>query len=151
MKHSIYKVKFRRGKDSNESVMRKLVLNFLKHGKLETTVSKAKAVKSLLDRLAFKARRQSEADKNVLLKHLGDKKAVQDMFDKVEPTFKKRTGGFVTIIRLGTRLGDNAEMARIGWTKPIITLEKKVTQNKPLTPEKEKQKNVKKTKLKKLV
>lgn len=118
MKNSIKKIKFRSGQDANQALMRKLSLNFIKHGRIDTTVHKAKALKGHIDRLVHKAQKGRESDKNVLLKHLADKKTVQHMIDHVGPSFK-RTSGFVTIAKLGKRQGDDAEMARLSWIKDM--------------------------------
>src|SRR3989338_1330446 len=120
MQHRINKIKFKKGQDSNQAVMRKLVVNFIEHGKLETTLKRAKAVKSAVDRLTYKSLTKSESSKNVLLSKLGNKKTVDKMFNEVGPAFKVGTGGFVRMIRIGKRQGDNAEVAQLMWSKDIF-------------------------------
>lgn len=123
--------------------MRKLALNFIERGHVETTIPKARALKSLMDRLSYKSLRHQESDKNVLLKHLGDQQVVSKMFTLIGPAFKETTGGFVTMIKLGVRQGDNAEMARIQWTKPLISEPKpKLAAEKPLKVAKSQSSNI---------
>lgn len=130
MKHGIKKIKFRRGQDANQALMRKLSTNFVKHGKLETTLSRAKAVKSSIDSLANKAKERTEARNSLLLSKFGDPKIVEKMFSEVGPSFKNRTGGFVRLTRLGKRQGDNAEMALIEWTKEVAKAAEPTTEKK---------------------
>lgn len=120
MKHRVKKFQFKKGKDATRSTLRKLALNLIRKGRIETNLKKAKALRSFIDRLVYKAKEKSGANKNVLLKQLSDKKAVNKLFAEVGPIFKKRTGGFVRIIRTGSRFGDGSEMARVEWTKPVI-------------------------------
>lgn len=119
MKHGVKKIKFRNGQDSHQALTRKLLLNFIRHGKIETTLKRAKVVKSSIDRLTSKSITGTESSKNVLLRELGDRTAVKKMMNVVAPTFKEGTGGFVRLQRLGQRQGDNAEVALLTWTKDI--------------------------------
>lgn len=119
MKHFVKKIRFSKGQDAHQSIMRKLATNFIRDGKIQTTLTKAKALKSMMDRLTLKAITKRESDKNVLLKHLGDPKVVSHMMNIVGPVFGERRSGFVTMIRVGIRQGDAAEVARIEWTEKV--------------------------------
>ncbi len=123
MKHKVKKIKFKKGKDSAEATMRKLATNFINNGKITTTLSKAKKLKSFIDRLVFKAKEKKESTKNILLKHLGEEKVINKLFDVVAPKFNDRSSGFVRVIKLGQRLGDGAEIARMEWVKPILEVQ----------------------------
>jgi large subunit ribosomal protein L17 len=121
MRHGVKKTKFHHGQDSHQALTRKLLLNFIQHGKIETTLKRAKVVKSNIDRLTSKSISAAESDKNVLLKVLGDRAAVKKMMLEIAPVFKGEvTGGFVRLERLGQRQGDNAEVARLTWTKEVV-------------------------------
>lgn len=133
MKHRVKKFQFKKGKDATRSTLRKLALNLIRKGRLETNLKKAKALRSFIDRLVYKAKEKSGANKNVLLKQLSDKKAVNKLFAEVGPIFKKRTGGFVRIIRTGSRFGDGSEMARVEWTKPVIEVKSEKSKVKSTT------------------
>ncbi len=117
MRHRVKKIKIKLGKDHNKMLMRKMTINFLKHNKITTTLPRAKLFKSYLERLVYKSRERTESNKNVLLKHLGDMKWVNLMFDKVGPFFKDRVGGYVRIVRLLPRASDGAKMARVEWVE----------------------------------
>ncbi|KXK11731.1 MAG: 50S ribosomal protein L13 [Microgenomates bacterium OLB23] len=119
MKHGIKKAKFKLGQDANQALVRKLVINFVQQGRLSTTLSKAKVLKGEIDRLVYKASQAKESDKNVLLRELGDKSVVKHMLTVVGPTFNGQVSGFTRMYRMGPRQGDNAEVARLEWVKPI--------------------------------
>lgn len=120
MKHGIKKIKFKHGQDANQALMRKLVVNFVQTGRLSTTLSKAKALKARIDRLVYKASQAKESDKNVLLKELGSKTVVKHMLAVVGPSFNGQVSGYTRLYRVGPRQGDNAEVARLEWVKPLI-------------------------------
>jgi large subunit ribosomal protein L17 len=120
MRHRVKKIKFKKGKDAIKALLRKLALNFIKYGKIKTTWAKVRSLKNLIERLTSKAKKKKQSTKNVLLKHLGEKKAVDKLSNLIAPKFDDRETGFVRVIKLGKRLGDGAEMGRIEWVKPII-------------------------------
>lgn len=122
MRHQVKKIKFKKGQDSTETVRRKLALNFIDHGKIETTVKKAKVLKSLIDQLVYQAKEKNEANKNILLRRLGDPKTVDKLFNLIVPVFSDRNSGFVKLVKTGQRLGDGSEMARVEWVKPVIAV-----------------------------
>ena len=119
MKHGIKKIKFNRGQDANQALMRKLITNFIEVGRITTTLSKAKLLKGLIDRLVYKAMQGRESDKNVLLKHFGKKTVVKHMISTVGPAFAGQKSGYTKLFRIGPRQGDNAEMVRLEWVRPI--------------------------------
>lgn len=122
MKHGIKKIKFNLGQDANEALMRKLVISFVQTGKLSTTLSKAKALKSEIDKLVYKASLGRESDRNVLLREIGNKSVVKHMLTVVGPTFVGQQSGYTRMHRMGPRQGDNAEVARLEWVKPLIEI-----------------------------
>lgn len=107
------------GNQSKQMAVRKMVLNFLRQGKLTTTEARAKILKPVLERLVTKAKIKSEANKNFLLRKIGDQKLVKRLFKEIGPIFKKRIGGYVRIIKLNLRESDGAKMARIEWVEKI--------------------------------
>lgn len=138
MRHKQKKIRFRKGRDATRATARKLVLNFIEHGKIETTVTRARTLKSLIDRLVYKAQNKTESNKNVLLSKLGEPKAVVKMFDVIGPHFKNRTGGYVRLVKLGTRLGDGGQIVRVEWIKPIVEAESEKVKDRSKTKAKAK-------------
>lgn len=142
MWHRIKKIKFRAGSDSNQMLVKKLFLNFLKHGKITTTLKKTKVLKTVIERLVEKAKIQSESNKNYLMHYITDAKMTKFLFETVGPTLKKIAGGYVRVVRLGTRESDGTEIARLEWAYPIMIeapVEKKLQVHKVPKVHKEKQ------------
>jgi len=120
MKHRAKKIKFGYGIDANRMLFRKMMLNFLQNAKLTTTISKAKALKSHLERVISKSRVKSEANKNYLLKFFPKQVVIDIMFGQVGPAFSKLTGGYVRVVRLNERVTDGALIGRVEWAHPIV-------------------------------
>jgi len=81
--------------------------------RITTTVAKAKALRSYVEPLLSKAKEDSTHSRRVVFSHLQDKDAVSELFREISPKIADRPGGYTRIIKLGNRLGDNAEMAII--------------------------------------
>lgn len=124
MRHGVNKVRFKGGRDSTRSISRKLILAFLEHGYIETSVKRAKVLRSLVDRLVYKASRGGQSDKNVLLRSLGDDKATTYLLTIAGPALKGRTSGYVKIVRTRNRRGDNVPMAKVSWSTPVTVWER---------------------------
>ncbi|GBD85200.1 50S ribosomal protein L17 [bacterium BMS3Abin02] len=81
--------------------------------KLTTTVTRAKAVRPLAERLITKARRGDLHARRQVLKVIGDTEVVTKLFDEIAPRYADRPGGYTRIVKIGPRRGDSAEMAII--------------------------------------
>ena len=81
--------------------------------KLTTTVTRAKTVRPLAERLITKARRGDLHARRQVLKVIGDTEVVTKLFDEIGPRYADRPGGYTRIVKIGPRRGDNAEMAII--------------------------------------
>lgn len=125
MRHGVKKIKFSQGKDANKMLVRKLATNFLKYGTLKTTITKVKALKSVIDRIVEKSKNNTEANKNYLLSKLNDNKLVLKLFNEIGAALKDKKGGYVRIVKLGKRKSDGSEMGRMEWVYPVIQNEKK--------------------------
>ncbi|MBI5127603.1 50S ribosomal protein L17 [Candidatus Roizmanbacteria bacterium] len=125
MRHGVKKIKFTSGIDANRMLMRKLAVNFLSKGYLQTTLIKAKALKTHLEKLVSKMKVKNESNKNYLLRYLAETKIVNDCFDRVGPALEKIRGGYVRIIKVGMRSADGSSMAKVEWAYPVLKEEKK--------------------------
>jgi len=145
----IKKIQLKRGIDAKQAEVHKLTTNFIKWGKLTTTDRKAKYVKSIMDRLTYKAIKNSQADHDVLTSAIRNKKLVDYMVTTVAGSFKDRTTGFTTLSKFAPRQGDGATTAQIRWIsaveqfiKPVVVEQKdgkktEINEGKedPITPE----------------
>jgi large subunit ribosomal protein L17 len=83
------------------------------HKRIETTVAKAKELRGYVEPLITKAKTNTTHSRRDVFSYLQDKFATQELFDVIAEKVGDRPGGYTRIVRLGTRLGDAAEMAMI--------------------------------------
>lgn len=140
MRHRIQKTKFGGGKDANDMLMRKMAYNFFTHGSLKTTQTKARVLKSHLERLVEKMKERTEANKNVLKKYLVSEKLIENLYQQVPAVMGNIKGGYVRIEKLQVRISDGAPMARIMWSRPVVIQPevKEIAPKKVKEPKKEK-------------
>ncbi|RZJ33447.1 MAG: 50S ribosomal protein L17 [Flavobacterium sp.] len=103
---------------SRQSGHRKLMLanmacSLIEHKRINTTVAKAKALKMYVEPLITKSKDDTTHNRRVVFAYLRNKYAVTDLFRDVAAKVGDRPGGYTRIIKLGNRLGDNADMAMI--------------------------------------
>ncbi|MCX7996357.1 MAG: bL17 family ribosomal protein [Patescibacteria group bacterium] len=137
MKHQIKKIKFRGGKDANKMLMRKLCVNFLSEGVLTTTEAKAKAVKSVLDKIIARAAKESESSRRFIQQQVGRRKLVDALITKVGPKVKEIQGGYVSLKRAHIRINDGSQMVTVRWAHEIESL----MREEPEAPAKKKSKS----------
>jgi large subunit ribosomal protein L17 len=94
-------------------ILANLATSLIEHGKVETTLSKAKAVRPLAEKMITKARRGDLHARRTVLKTITNNAVVTKLFDEVAPSYADRPGGYTRIVKLGPRRGDGAEMALI--------------------------------------
>ena len=120
MRHRVKKIKFSNGIDANRALVRKLAVNFFLKGKLTTTLSKAKAIKPVIERLAEKMKVKTESNLNYLKQKLDNKEVLEMAYKDISPVIAKINGGYVRVVKLGKRESDGAEVGRIEWVYPVI-------------------------------
>ncbi len=87
--------------------------SLIKHKRINTTLAKAKALRMFLEPLITKSKNDTMHNRRVVFSRLRDKYAVTELFREISTKIADRPGGYLRIIKLGNRLGDNAEMAMI--------------------------------------
>jgi large subunit ribosomal protein L17 len=120
MRHQKAGKKLGRKKDERTALRRILIAQLIEHERIETTQTKALAVRGQTERLITLAKRGiKEGDakmvhaRRLAASRLSNPKAVTKLFDDIAPRYAERLGGFTRIHKLGPRLGDNAEMVLI--------------------------------------
>jgi large subunit ribosomal protein L17 len=83
----------------------------IEHGRIKTTVTKAKAVRPIAEQMITLGRRGDLHARRQAMAYLRSQEVVHKLFAEVAPRFKARAGGYSRIVRIGPRLGDAAEMA----------------------------------------
>jgi large subunit ribosomal protein L17 len=83
------------------------------HKRIKTTTAKAKALRGFIEPILTKAKEDSTHSRRLAFTYLQDKDAVTELFREVSPKITDRPGGYTRILKLGTRLGDAAEVCYI--------------------------------------
>jgi large subunit ribosomal protein L17 len=94
-------------------MMANMACSLIKHKRINTTVAKAKALRTYIEPLITKSKDDSTHSRRVVFKYLQDKNAVNELFREVSEKVAQRPGGYTRILKTGNRLGDNAEMCFI--------------------------------------
>ncbi|MCO6496143.1 MAG: 50S ribosomal protein L17 [Chitinophagaceae bacterium] len=102
-----------RTKSHRKVLMSSLACQLIEHKKIVTTLAKAKALRPYVEPLITKSKDNTTHQRRMVFSYLGKKEAVTELFDTVSPKVGGRNGGYTRIIKLGKRVGDNAELAMI--------------------------------------
>jgi large subunit ribosomal protein L17 len=90
-----------------------MACSLIEHKRINTTVAKAKALKQFVEPLITKAKSDTTHNRRLTFAQLRSKESVTELFREVASNVGDRPGGYTRIIKLGNRLGDNADMAMI--------------------------------------
>ncbi|HLU50617.1 MAG TPA: 50S ribosomal protein L17 [Flavobacteriaceae bacterium] len=96
-----------------KSMLANMACSLIEHKRINTTVAKAKALKVFVEPLVTKSKEDTTHNRRVVFSRLRQKEAVTTLFRDIAVKVGDRPGGYTRIIKLGNRLGDNAEMAMI--------------------------------------
>lgn len=102
--------KLGRTSDHRKAMLRAMVTYLIENGKIETTVTRAKEVRSMAEKMITVAKDGSLASKRQVLAYLTKEDVAKKLFDEVAPKYKEVNGGYCRIIKTGPRRGDAAEM-----------------------------------------
>jgi len=102
-----------RKKAHRKAMLSNMACSLIEHKSINTTVAKAKALRSFVEPILTKAKTDSTHSRRVVFSYLQSKETVTELFREVAPKIADRPGGYTRIIRTGYRLGDNAEMCMI--------------------------------------
>lgn len=87
-----------------------MATSLILHKRITTTTAKAKALRTFVEPLITKSKEDSTHSRRVVFGYLKDKTAVAELFREVSPKVAERPGGYTRILKIGHRLGDNADM-----------------------------------------
>ena len=96
-----------------KALMANMASSLIKHKRIETTVAKAKALKTYVEPLITKCKEDTTHSRRVVFSYLKDKDAVKELFGVIAPKVADRPGGYTRVLHTGFRLGDGADMALI--------------------------------------
>ena len=95
------------------AMLSNMATSLIMHKRITTTLAKAKALRVYIEPLITRSKDDSTHSRRVVFSYLQSKEAVTELFRDISVKVAERPGGYTRIIKLGTRLGDNAEMAMI--------------------------------------
>ena len=105
--------KLGRSTDHRKAMLRGLVTYLLENGRIETTVTRAKEVSAMAEKMITIAKVDSLQSKRKVLAYVTKEDVVKKLFDEIAPKYKEVNGGYCRIIKTGPRRGDAAEMCII--------------------------------------
>ncbi|OLD57641.1 MAG: 50S ribosomal protein L17 [Acidobacteria bacterium] len=113
MRHRNAHRKLSRNSSHRRAMLRNLVTDFLDHGRLMTTLPKAKEVRPLAEKMITLGKRDNLHARRQLYAYLLREAVAKKVFETIAPRFSDRKGGYSRIIKLGNRKGDGADLAII--------------------------------------
>ena len=113
MRHRVSIKKFNRDTKSRKALVRNLVRSLVEHGYVVTSEARAKEIKRVSDKLFFRAKEDSLANRRQLHSFFGKRDVVNVIFERIMPLYVDRVSGFTRIEKVGIRRGDNTEVVKL--------------------------------------
>jgi len=113
MRHRVNGRKFGRESGHRNLMLKNLVKSLVEHGKIHTTLAKAKEIRSLAERLITYGKKNTVHHRRLAYRILQNRTLVKKVFDELAPQFSDREGGYTRLFKSGFRRGDAAAMAII--------------------------------------
>lgn len=113
MRHGVSGRKLNRHSGERKALFKSLAASLLKHEQIKTTLPKAKDLRSMVEKMITLGKKGGLSCRRHAIALLGDKDLAAKIMGPLADRYKKRAGGYVRIIKAGTRPGDNAPMAII--------------------------------------
>jgi large subunit ribosomal protein L17 len=118
MRHGDKNNNLSRTKSHRKALLQNLAIQLITHKRIVTTLAKARALRTFVEPLITKTKKNATKEQimhqhRVVFSYLNDKDAVKELFTVVAPKIAARPGGYTRILKLGARIGDNAERAMI--------------------------------------
>jgi large subunit ribosomal protein L17 len=144
MRHLNAHRKLSRNTSHRRALLRNLVTDLLDHGRLVTTLPKAKEVRPLAEKMITLGKRDTLHARRQLQSFLLRDGVAKKVFDTIAPRFASRNGGYSRIIKLGNRKGDGADIAIIELLGSELGVKKAEREEKAKEKQGKKEKNEKK-------
>lgn len=113
MRHLVRGRKLGRTASHRKATLQALSVALIKHERIITTLAKAKALRSYVEPILSRAKKDSTHNRSQVFRHLRDNQATSRLFDEIGPMIAERPGGYTRIVKLGARPGDGTEKALI--------------------------------------
>jgi large subunit ribosomal protein L17 len=113
MRHGLGLRKLGRTTSHRLAMLRNMSVSLLRHEEITTTLPKAKELRRVVEPMITLGKRPSLANRRLVFDRLRDRGIVEKLFDDLGPRYAKRNGGYLRILKIGFRSGDNAPMALV--------------------------------------
>ncbi len=120
MRHRSKTVKLKRNASHRKALLANMAISLIEHGRIKTTLGKAKALRPVAEKLVTLAKRDDLHSRRLAIAFLHQKETVQKLFSEIAPASKDRQGGYCRITKLGARMSDSAPMAIIEWVDRVV-------------------------------
>ncbi len=131
MRHRRNTTKLKRTAAHRRSLLANLACSLIEHGRIRTTLAKAKALRPVAEKLVTLGKRGDLHARRQAVAFLRQKDAVKKLFEETASASKDRQGGYTRITKLGARMTDSAEMAVIEWVDAPETAEAVAAEEAP--------------------
>lgn len=111
MRHRKSGRKFNRTSAHRQAMLRNMAVSLFEHGAIKTTLPKAKELRSVAEPLITLAKVDTVANRRLAFARTRSKEAVGILFNELGPRYANRPGGYMRVLKMGYRTGDNAPMA----------------------------------------
>ena len=125
MRHRVEGRKFGRETDQRRLMMRNLIKSLVDHGRITTTLAKAKEMRRFADRIITYGKQDTVHARRLAYSFLGSRTLVKKLFDEIAPQMKDRNGGYTRVLKAGFRRGDSAPMAIIEFVEATEAMPQK--------------------------
>jgi len=119
MRHRNSGRKLGRNSSHRKAMYRNMAASVIRHETIRTTLPKAKELRRVVEPLITLAKEDSVANRRLAFNRLRDKEVVGKLFTEIGPRCKERAGGYLRILKMGPRPGDNAPMAIVMLTDQV--------------------------------
>lgn len=135
MSHNVFGTKLSRDTDARQALLKGLAGALIRSESIETTESKAKAARDLIENLITHAKKGTVSDIRQIEAVIIDKDLIHKLVHDIAPRFSKRAGGYLRLVKTGFRVGDNAPLVRMEFVagaevKPVVKTEEKTAPKK---------------------
>ena len=119
MRHRVKGRKLGLESDHRNLMLHNLVKSLIEHGRINTTLARAKEMRSLAERCITYGKKNDVHNRRLAYKVLQDRDLVKKLFEEIAPNYTDRNGGYTRVLKAGNRKGDNAPMAIIEFVDGV--------------------------------
>ena len=133
MRHLKRTAKLGRTSEHRNAMLANLVCSLIEHKRVTTTLAKAKAARSVAEKMVTLGKSGTIHDRRLAVARLHQEAAAKILFKDIAPAFKDRKGGYTRIIKMNQRNGDAAQRAILEWVVDIVAEVPAATEAAPAT------------------